>query len=131
MISICYGSSASICKPWRWARVDLIFSKRDIYINSNLDPLTKFTSSSRSTKLKYILPWSISQIITKTIPISMRVVISYAMKTAILSEFPNGRKAIIEQILASEERSKSKRLGLWESQSGIWVGKLQGYCKVM
>ena len=40
------------------------------------------------------------------------------------SEFPNGGKAIVEQILASEERNKSKRAGLWESQSGIWVGKL-------
>ena len=38
-------------------------------------------------------------------------------------EFPNGWKSIVEQILASEERNKSKR-GLWESQSGIRVGKL-------
>ena len=34
-------------------------------------------------------------------------------------EFPSGRKVIVEQILASEERSKSKRGGLWESQPGI------------
>ena len=40
------------------------------------------------------------------------------------SEFPNGGKAIIEQILASEEINKSKRAGLWESQLGIQVGKL-------
>ena len=40
------------------------------------------------------------------------------------SEFPNGGKAIVEQILASEEINKSKRAGLWESQSGIRVGKL-------
>ena len=39
-------------------------------------------------------------------------------------EFPNGGKAIVEQILASEERNKSKSAGLWESQSGIQVGKL-------
>ena len=32
------------------------------------------------------------------------------------SEFPNVEKAIIEQIIASEERHKSKRAGLWESQ---------------
>ena len=32
---------------------------RDIYINSNLNPLTKFTSCSRSTEFKYILPWNI------------------------------------------------------------------------
>ena len=29
---------------------------RNIYINSNLNPLTKFTSSSRNTKLKDIPP---------------------------------------------------------------------------
>ena len=57
---------------------------RDIYINSNLNPLTKFTSSSRSTEFKDILPWNISQMITKTIPISTRIVISHVMKRAIL-----------------------------------------------
>ena len=45
-------------------------------------------------------------------------------ETATWSEFPNGGKAIVEQILASEDRNKSKRAGLWESQSGIQVGKL-------
>ena len=35
------------------------------------------------------------------------------------SEFPNGGKAIAEQILASEDRNKSKTAGLWESQSGF------------
>ena len=34
---------------------------RDIYINSNLSPLKKFTSSSRSTEFKDILPWTISK----------------------------------------------------------------------
>ena len=38
--------------------------------------------------------------------------------------FPNGGKAIVEQILVSEERKKSKKAGLGESQSGIRVGKL-------
>ena len=33
-------------------------------------------------------------------------------------------KTIAEQIVASEERNKSKRAGLGESQSGIRVGKL-------
>ena len=40
------------------------------------------------------------------------------------SEFSNGGKAIVEQMLASEEWNKSKRARLWESQSGIWVEKL-------
>ena len=33
----------------------MIFTIRDICINSNLNPLTKFTSNSRSTGLKDIL----------------------------------------------------------------------------
>ena len=38
-------------------------------------------------------------------------------------EFPDGGKAIVEQILVSEERKKSKKVGLQESQSEIRVGK--------
>ena len=49
---------------------------------------------------------------------------SMETETTTWSESPNGGKAIVEQILASEERNKSKRPWLWESQSGIWVGKL-------
>ena len=40
------------------------------------------------------------------------------------SEFPNGRKAIVEKILASEEINKCNRVGLWESQSRVQVGNL-------
>ena len=49
---------------------------------------------------------------------------SMESETTTWSEFPNGGKAIAEQILASEERNKSERAGLWESNSGIQVGKL-------
>ena len=45
-------------------------------------------------------------------------------ETATLSEFLNGWKAIVEQVLALEEMNKSKRAGLSESQSGIQVEKL-------
>ena len=45
------------------------------------------------------------------------------------SEFPNGGKAIVGQILASEENSKSKIAWLWESQSEIWVGMLTAWVK--
>ena len=83
VISMNYGSSTRSWKPWIWMRLDLIFSIRNIYINSNLNPLARFARSSRSTKLKDILPWNVSQMITKTIPISMRIVISYAMKQGI------------------------------------------------
>ena len=37
------------------------YTMRVIYINFNLNPLTKFNSSSRSTKFKDILTWNISQ----------------------------------------------------------------------
>ena len=49
---------------------------------------------------------------------------SMETETTTRSGFPNGGKAVVEQILVSEERNKSKRAGLWESQSGICLGKL-------
>ena len=67
-------------------RLDLILTIRDIHINSNLNVLTKFTSSNRSTELEDI-PWNISQMITKTIPIITRIVISCAIKRGIPFEF--------------------------------------------
>ena len=63
VISMNYGSSTSSWKPWRWARLDLILSMRDLY-NSNLKPLKKFPSSRRTPEFKDILPWSIFQMIT-------------------------------------------------------------------
>ena len=51
-----YGSSTRSWKPWRWVSIDLIFTMRDIYINSHLNPLTKFTSSSRTTEFKKYPP---------------------------------------------------------------------------
>ena len=39
-------------------RFDLILSMRDIYTNSNLNPLTKVTSSSGSIEFKDILSWN-------------------------------------------------------------------------
>ena len=40
------------------------------------------------------------------------------------SRFPNGGKGIVEQILVSDDINKSKRAGLWQSQTGIHVGML-------
>ena len=48
---------------------------------------------------------------------------SMETETTTQSEFPNGGKAIVEQLLASEERNKSKRAVLRELQSRISVGK--------
>ena len=84
VISMSYGCSTSSWKTWKWMRLDLIFTSRDIHINCNLDSLTKFSCSSRSTKFKDILPWNISKMIMKTVPISMRIVVSCAVKSGIL-----------------------------------------------
>ena len=45
-------------------------------------------------------------------------------ETTTWSEFPDGGKLIVKQILVSEERNRSKRAWLWESQSEIGVRKL-------
>ena len=123
VISMNGGSSRRSGKPWRWVRLDLMVMMRDIYINSSLGLLSSWSSESKD-----ILPWSISQMIPKFIPINTRIVQNYVMKQGILfqiwwkvmeieattgSEFPNSGKAIVEKILASEERKKSKRAGLW------------------
>ena len=49
---------------------------------------------------------------------------SIETETTTWSEVSNGGKGIAERIIASEEINKSKRAGLWESQSGIQVEKL-------
>ena len=54
---------------------------------------------------------------------------SMETETTAWSEFPSGGKAIVEQILASEIRNKSKRAGSWESQSGIQIGKLTNWVR--
>ena len=45
-------------------------------------------------------------------------------ETKTWSKFPNRGQTIVEEILASEDSNKSKRAGLWESQSGNRVGKI-------
>ena len=59
--------------------LDVVLTMRDIYNDSNLNPLRKF-DSSRNAEFKDIPRWKISQMITKTVPISTKIVISYAMK---------------------------------------------------
>ena len=146
VISMNYGSCISNWKPQRLVKLYMILRMRDRYINSSLNPLRKFSRSSRSTDFKDILPWKIPQMITKTIPISTRVLIKHAMKqashcefhgtsmeteTTTWSEFLKGGKAIAEQIPASEKINKSKTAGLWESKSQIWVGKLTIWVRLL
>ena len=47
------------------------------------EPTHKIHSSNRNTEFKDILPNNISQMFTKAIPISTRIIISYAMKQTI------------------------------------------------
>ena len=67
--------------------------RRDVYINSNLNILPKSLAAAEALSLKSLE--------TETI----------------WSEFPNGWKAIVEQMLASEEINKIKIAGLWVT---IW-----------
>ena len=59
--------------------LDLIFTMRDIYINSNLDTIKKF-SSSRSTEFKDILP-SFSQMMKSEIMILTSNILMTSMDT--------------------------------------------------
>ena len=68
-------------------RLDLILVMRGIYINSNMKQLTKLMRSSRSTEFKDTHPWNIPQMITNTIPLSTRIIMSYAMKQTSCCEF--------------------------------------------
>ena len=80
-------------------------------------------ATAQALSFKRYLPLEHISNSQKTVPISKRIVITYAMKQGILflvwwksmetktttwSEFPNGRKDIVEKILASEECNKSK-----------------------
>ena len=85
-------------------------------ININLDLYMKFSTSSRSTMFKDIIPKNISQMFRKTTPIRKRIVISCAMKkfnpsvfkgksmeteTKTWSGFPKRVNTTVEQILGS------------------------------
>ena len=109
------------------------------YIHQFLpNPLTKFTSSSRSTEFKDIVTWNISQMITKNIFISTRIVITYVMKRGIVfciywkvnRNWDNNMIRISPwteshcRTNISVRINKSKRVGPSESESGIQVGKL-------
>ena len=105
-------------------RLHLIYSMRNIYKNSNLERLTQFSSSCRSTEFKNIIPWTISKMIMKNIPVHTRIVIKCEMRRSnpfwvgswksieiepTRSEFHNEGKSTVEQILESEETNQISR----------------------
>ena len=87
VVSISYSSSTSSWEPWGWMRLDLVITMRDIYINSNLDPITKFSISSRNTKFTDTLQLNISQMIKKILSIIKRMAIKCVMKRGIPFDF--------------------------------------------
>ena len=89
-------------------------------------------------RVKDILPWNISKMLMKTIPISTRIAISYAMEQDIsfsvwrkvngnwdnnMIKISQGREGNCKSN-ATKERKKSKRAGLGGSQSVTQVEKL-------
>ena len=47
VIPMNYGSSTSCWKPWRWVRLDLILTMREIDISSNLNPLKNSLAAAK------------------------------------------------------------------------------------
>ena len=132
VISMNYGISTSSRKHLRWVRIDLILTLRHIYINPNVNLLTKFTSSRRSTEFTDILPRNISQMKTKT-SFSRRIVICDKTEHSVVNLMETQWKLRQQhdqnfpmqgKFLAPEETSKPKRAELLELQSAIRVGKL-------
>ena len=115
VISMNYGSSTSSWKPWRWVRLDLILTMRDIYINCNLSSLTKYTSNRSIEFIKISsygasLKWSWRH---KPYPFELDRR-SMKTETGTWSGFHNGQKTTGES-LASKEINKSKKARLWKS----------------
>ena len=115
VISVNYGSRTSRWKPWRWVRLDLILTMRDIYINCNLSSLTKYTSNRSIEFIKISsygasLKWSWRH---KPYPFELDRR-SMKTETGTWSGFHNGQKTTGES-LASKEINKSKKARLWKS----------------
>ena len=130
VISMTYDSSTSSWKGWRWVRLDLILTMRVTY-NSNLNPLTKSTSSSRSTEFRYP-PMEHLPNDLEDHPIQHKIRHKLYNETEHLLWIwwkVNGNwynnMITISQWREShcrtntKERNKYKRAGLWESQSGM------------
>ena len=80
VISINYSSSKKTWKPQRLVRCDLIHNEGYIH-QFQPEPTRKIHKQPQ--KLKVTLQWTISQMITKTVPTSTRIAISYGIKQGI------------------------------------------------
>ena len=112
-------------KQWRSVSFDLIFTMNDIFINSDLVPLTKLSSSRRNCKFKDILSWNISQLITKmkkSIPFWAWRKVNGNRQFDL--NFPMEGKLLWTNTRV--RRNKSKRGRLWELSRKldlIWVAR--------
>ena len=52
VISMNYGSITSRWKPFRWVRLDLIFTMKDLYINPSLNTLTHSLAATEALSLR-------------------------------------------------------------------------------
>ena len=105
----------------RWMRFNLISTIRDIYINSNLDPLKRFGTSSRSTTFKRYHS-------TEHLPIVWTVNGNWD-KNMIIRIFQRSEWHCITNTRVRIK--KSERVRLWESKSGIPERKLTIWVRLL
>ena len=140
VVFMSYGSCTNSYKPCWWMRADLISMMGGTYTSvPTFTHPQRLESAAEAPSLEIssygtFLKWS-----WRAPPISKNIIKSSAMKSSTSfefegksieneatawQEFPIGGRATVEKELGSEETKKSKRIGLWESQLGILVGKL-------
>ena len=80
LFSVNYGRSPSSWKPCRWVKLDLIDTMRDITHQFQSELHHKAHQQQQKHRIWRYPPMKHLSMITKTIPISTRIVISYVMK---------------------------------------------------
>ena len=108
--SMSYSSNLSSWKLKSYVKLELIYDEGYIHW-FQLGPTHKISTSSRSTKFRDILLWSISQLTTKTVQISMRIVVSSPMKRAVFFRiiFFNWDSLLTKQKLATVSHSVTRK----------------------
>ena len=108
VISMNYGSSTSSWKPWRGVRLDLILMMKDIYINSNLNPLTNLPIEHLSNDHKDCPNQckNSHKLCDET---------GHPIVNLMESQWKLRKQHDQNYPMASEERHKSKRAGMWKS----------------
>ena len=136
VISINYGIVINSWKPWRWVRLDLIFTIRYVYINSsslNLLPNSLAAAEALSSKISPPMehlsddhkdrPYHHENSHKPSDELGYPFEFhgkSMETETTTWSDFPNGEKGTVEQVLASEEINKYKRAGPSRCTSSFW-----------